>query len=87
VEKNLSASYDIHTSHGDFSNKTSFAIKRQGDDDDRYGPKFNSRWTGTSGSGSSKLKIDSSFGEIIVGHDLQVDLTEKKKSKGNARVI
>ncbi len=81
LDKNLSATYDISTSHGSFSNETAFAIKKQGGDNDGYGPKFNQRYTGTSGSGSSKLKIESSFGEIIAGHNMQVDMTEKKKAK------
>ncbi len=88
VSKNLSATYDIKTSHGDFSNKTSFAIKEEGKDDSRrYGPRFNQTYSGTSGSGSAKVKINSSFGEIIVGHDLKVDLSEKHKSKSKTREI
>jgi len=81
LSKNLSASYDIHTSHGEFSNKSSFAIKEDGKDDHGYGPRFTRNYSGTSGSGSSKLKINSSFGEIVLGHDLKVDLSEKHKGK------
>lgn len=82
LDKSLSASYNITTSHGSFSNKSSFTIKLQGDDDDkRYGPRFTNEYSGTSGSGSIKIKVSSSFGEIIAGHDMQVDLSEKKKSK------
>jgi len=81
LNKNLSATYDIRTSHGDLSNKSSFAIKEEGKEDRGYGPRFDRRYGGTSGSGSSKLKINSSFGEIVLGHDLKVDLSEKHKNK------
>ena len=90
VEKNFSASYDISTSFGNFSNKTSFDIKKAGKDDDNkrhYGPEFNHKYSGTSGSGGAKLKINSSFGEIVLGHDLQVDLSKKNKSKSKTRSI
>ncbi len=81
VDKSFSASWDIHTSHGSFSNKSDFPIKEQGDDDRQYGPKFSSSFKGVSGGGAAKVRVNSSFGEIIVGHNLQVDMTEKKKSK------
>jgi hypothetical protein len=89
LNKNFSAKYDISTSFGDFKNKTAFTIKEQGknnDDDDRHGPNFDHKYTGTSGSGSTNVKIKSSFGEIIIGHDLVVDMTESKK-KGKTRSI
>lgn len=82
ANKSLSASYSISTSHGGFSNKSSFTIKEEGDDDDkRYGPRFTRKYNGTSGSGSSKITMKSSFGEIVLGHDLKVDLDEKKHGK------
>jgi hypothetical protein len=82
VEKNLSAAYDITSSHGEFTNKTSFAIKDESkDDDNRYGPRFTHKYSGTSGSGTSKLKVNSSFGEIIIGHDLKMEKSDKHKSK------
>ena len=86
LNKNFSATYDIHTSHGEFSNKTSFAIKEEGKEDRGYGPRFDRKYTGTSGSGSSKLKINSSFGEIVLGHDLKVDLSEKHKGKSTREI-
>jgi hypothetical protein len=88
LNKNFSANYDISTSYGEFKNKTAFAIKEEGKDDNEnhYGPKFNHRYTGTSGSGSTKVKIKSSFGEIIMGHDLVVDMSETKH-KGKTRTI
>jgi hypothetical protein len=79
ANKNFSASYDISTTHGDFSNKTSFSIKEQGENDNKgYGPKFSHQYSGTSGSGGAKLKMNSSFGEIILGHDLKFDVNDEK---------
>ena len=86
VDKNFSAAYDIKSSHGDFSNKTSFAINEEGGDDDHYGAKFNRKYKGTSGSGGAKLKVNSSFGEIIIGHDLKMEKKEKHKSPSHSRV-
>lgn len=89
INKDFSAKYDISTSFGDFRNKTAFAIKEEGkddDDDNRRGPRFDHKYTGSSGSGSTKVKIKSSFGEIIIGHDLVVDMSETKK-KGKTRSI
>ncbi len=82
VDKGLSATYDISTSHGNFSNKSDFNLKTQGDPHSSYGPVFNYRYTGTSGGGSIKIKASASFGEFILGHNLKVDLSDKKKSKG-----
>ena len=87
VDKSLSASYDINTSHGGFTNETAFTIKKEGEDNNKYGPNFNSHYTGTSGSGSSKIKVKSSFGELTMGHNLQVDMTEKRKNKSKGTKI
>jgi hypothetical protein len=90
LEKNFSANWDIRTSHGEFSNKTAFAIKEEGGDTDKgYGPKFNRTYKGVSGGGAAKVKINSSFGEIVAGHDLQVDFSKKHKTKTktNTKVI
>jgi hypothetical protein len=84
LDRSFSANYDISTSHGEFTNNTAFAIKRQGNDDDnRYGPRFNNRYSGTSGGGAAKVRVNSSFGEIIAGHDLNPDLTDKHKGNKN----
>lgn len=82
VDKGLSATYDISTSHGNFSNKSDFNLKTQGDSQTSYGPVFNYRYTGTSGGGNIKIRASASFGEFILGHNLKVDLSDKKKSKG-----
>lgn len=86
LDKSFSATYDISTSMGGFTNKSSFTIKEQNEDKNGYGPRFNNRYTGTSGGGAAKIKVNSSFGEVILGHNMQVDFTEKKKNK-TARVI
>jgi hypothetical protein len=86
LNKNFSGKYDISTSFGDFKNKSDFIIKEDGKDDDRNGPRFDHKYTGTSGSGNTKINIKSSFGQIILGHDLVVDMTESKK-KGKTRSI
>ena len=86
----LSAAFDIRTSFGDFNNKTSFTIKEdRDDDDDRHGPKFDKNFKGNAGNGSNQIKIRSEFGEVILGHNLQVDFSEKndKKKEKNTRVI
>jgi len=87
ADKNFSATYDITSTHGEFTNQSSFAISKQGEKENRYGPEFTKRYSGTSGSGSAKIKISSSFGETIIGHDLKVDMTEKKKKAKNIRTV
>jgi len=85
LDKGFSANWDIQTSHGGFDNKTAFAIKEQEEDRGGYGPRFNRNYKGVSGSGSAKVRINSSFGEIIAGHNLQVDMTEHKKDKSDKK--
>lgn len=78
MSRNFNGNYDIRTSFGDLTNKSTFAIKQHGDDDRHQ---FNKRFTGTSGSGGAEVKVNSSFGEVIVGHDLKVDTSSKNKNK------
>src|SRR4030095_4138933 len=54
VPNNLSASYTINTSHGGFTNKSSFNISEEDDDKDshNYGPRFNQKYSGNSGGGA-----------------------------------
>jgi hypothetical protein len=85
VDKSFSGNWDVQTSHGGFDNKTDFAIKDQGGDDNRYGPRFNNNYKGTSGGGSIKVRINSSFGEIVLGHNLQVDMSDKNKLKNKSK--
>jgi hypothetical protein len=77
LNKNLSASYNISTSYGSFKNKSNFKIDGDGDKKRDF---MTSRYSGTSGGGSSKVNVRSSFGSVIAGHDLQVDTSGKKKS-------
>jgi hypothetical protein len=86
VPTNLSASFTVHTNFGEFNNKTAFPIRDTREDDDRYGPKFNKDYAGNAGAGANKVKIRSEFGEVTLGHNLQVDMSESKKTKGKATV-
>ena len=75
LSKSLSASYDISTSYGSFKNQSSFTIG-SGDNKKDY---MTSHYSGTSGGGSNKIKVHSSFGSVVAGHDLQIDTSKKKK--------
>lgn len=77
LNRSLSANYQIATSFGNFINKTGFAIKEEGEGN--RGPNFGSKYAGSSGSGAAKINISTSFGDVTAGHDLNVDLTSKKK--------
>ena len=82
ASSNFSSHISIKTSFGEFNNKTSFNIKKEGDDDDeRHGPKFDKQFSGNAGSGTNKLNVKSDFGEVILGHNLQVDISKKEKNK------
>ena len=85
---NFSATYSIKTSFGSFKNKTNAEIKRT-DEPDRYGPDSEKTYEGKSGSGSSKIDIRSSFGNIILGDATEAELTEheKGKNKNKSKVI
>jgi hypothetical protein len=87
VANNFSANFDIRTSFGELDNKSSFSIKEEKEDDhDKHGPRFDKQYNGMSGSGSSKVKVKSDFGEVVIGHNLNVDFSEKK-SKKKGKVI
>jgi len=86
VDNTLSANFDVHTSFGEFKNKTSFDINEEKSDSERNGPRFDKDYSGKAGSGSNKVKIRSEFGEVILGHNLQVDFSEKK-DKLKSKVI
>lgn len=75
---NLSASYVIQTSYGSLVDKTDFGIKRT-DTPDKYGPDLNKRYEGKSGTGTVKIDIKSSFGNIMIGKGTKEDMKEKKK--------
>jgi len=82
MNRSFNGTYDITTSFGNVDNKSSFAIKQQGDD--KHG--FTKRYSGTSGSGGTKVTVNSSYGEVIVGHDLKVDTSAKKKGKKEVKI-
>lgn len=82
----LSASYDIKTSFGNFKNKTSSEIKRT-DEPDRYGPDSDRHYQGKSGSGTSKVEVRSSFGNIILGEATDEEMQSKNKNKNKNKVI
>ena len=87
VNKNFSGNFDISTNFGEFSNKTDFAISRQGKDDDSRGPKFNHQYSGKSGNGNTVVRIKSEFGQVTVGHNLEMKVAEKNKDKKKTRSI
>ena len=75
---NLSATYAITTSYGSLIDRTDIGIKRT-DTPDKYGPDLNKRYEGKSGSGTVKIDIKSSFGNIMIGKGTKADMKEKKK--------
>jgi hypothetical protein len=81
LDKSLSAAYEITTSFGKFSNKSSFDIKEKDAGQNNRGSGNVRRYNGTSGSGGSKVTVVSSFGSIIAGHDLKPDLKKKNKTR------
>jgi hypothetical protein len=78
----VSASYNISTSFGNFKNKSSVKFNSDEDDDDNKGPKFDHNYNGKSGNGSIPVKINSSFGKVILGEASSDDMNDKEKSKG-----
>jgi len=76
---NLSSNIYVKTSFGEFTNKTNFDLKKQGSDDEKYGPKFDKQYNGNAGAGANRLKVNADFGDVIMGHNLDVDFSSKKK--------
>ncbi|TMI88575.1 MAG: hypothetical protein E6H08_17670 [Bacteroidetes bacterium] len=74
---NLSATYNISTSYGSVIDKTNIGINRT-DSPDKYGD-FNKHYEGKSGTGTIKIDIKSSFGNIMIGEGTKADMKEKKK--------
>lgn len=87
ASSNLSAYFDIHTNFGEFENKTSFPINEEKSSSEQHGPKFDKDYSGKAGAGSNKVKIKSEFGQVILGHNLQVDFSEKKNKNKEGKVI
>jgi hypothetical protein len=86
ASKNLSANLDITTNHGQFSNKSSFDMKKQ-NEDDSHGPRFTQQYSVKAGNGNSDMKIRSQFGQIILGHNLDMELKKEKKDTKPTRTI
>ena len=74
---NLSATYNISTSYGSVIDKTNIGISRT-DVPDKYGD-FNKHYEGKSGTGTIKIDIKSSFGNVMIGEGTKADMKEKKK--------
>jgi hypothetical protein len=68
VPETLSAQFDVYTNFGSFKNKTDFHISAE-NEDESSGPKFDKNYSGKAGSGSSKIKIKSSFGSVRLSND------------------
>jgi hypothetical protein len=83
VNSNISANYDISTNFGDLHNKTNFEIKEEKEDKDDHGPRFNKRFLGKSGSGNIDMKIKSEFGQVTLGHNLNIDMNKEKDKNKN----
>ncbi|MFL5747331.1 MAG: hypothetical protein ACJ751_21840 [Niastella sp.] len=92
LNTNISANFDISTNFGDLHNKTNFEIKEEGDNDDSHGPRFNKRYQGKAGSGNTEMKIKSEYGQITLGHNLNIDMNKEKNKekdkdkKGTVRI-
>jgi hypothetical protein len=96
VNSNISANFDISTNFGDLHNKTNFEIKEDKDEKDGDGPRFDKRFQGKSGSGNTNMKIKSEFGQITLGHNLNIDMNKdhkkekhkekEKEKKGTVRI-
>jgi len=77
VPDDLSAQFDVYTNFGSFKNRTGFNISKE-NEDESSGPKFDNNYSGKAGSGSSKIKIKSSFGSVRLTSD-----TDKSVDKDN----
>lgn len=75
----LSATYNISTSFGSFTDRTGAGIKRT-DTPQKYGPDSEKKYSGQSGSGNAKITISSSFGSVVLGEPTAEDL-KKLESK------
>jgi len=79
VPDDLSAQFDVYTNFGSFKNRTEFKIAEE-NEDESSGPKFDKNYSGKAGSGSSKIKIKSSFGSVRLTSD-----TDKSVEKDNGK--
>lgn len=77
---NLPAAYNVFTSFGKFKNNTGIKFDEDKKDEES-GPKFDNTYEGKSGAGTIPIKVNTSFGKIILGEASAEDLKEKGKSK------
>ncbi|MEO5683756.1 MAG: hypothetical protein ABIQ88_14015 [Chitinophagaceae bacterium] len=64
VAGSFGGDFYIHTSFGDFKNSSALALKEQKEDDENHGPRFDKDYSGKTGNGACKVKINSSFGSV-----------------------
>lgn len=86
VPNNLSANFNVSTSHGAFTNKSSFTIdEEEKSSHSGYGSQFNRRYSGNAGGGTSKIRIAANFGEVVIAHSMDVQPEGKTKSRERKR--
>jgi len=78
---NLNASYIINTSFGSLKNNTSIKFDSDDEDGGDKGPKFDHKYSGRSGNGNVNIKVNTNFGNVILGEPGPDDLKEKNKNK------
>ena len=86
THKDLSATFEINTSFGGLSNKTDFDIQESEKTAGKK-PNFNHNYSGKAGSGNNAMRINSSFSNIMIGHNLTMDLQEDTKEKKRSTTI
>ena len=84
VAKNVNANISVETHFGSFNNKSSFNMKKEGEEKDKddkkfRGPNFNNSYKGTAGDGRNKIALDGNFSEIILTHETPPAKEKKKK--------
>ncbi|MBL0144865.1 MAG: hypothetical protein IPP48_03045 [Chitinophagaceae bacterium] len=77
----FSATYDVRTSFGSFKNRTGSKFSRTDEEPD-YGADTDKDYEGQTGNGACKVKIKSSFGNVILGEATAEEM-KSKKEKGS----
>jgi hypothetical protein len=77
---NFSATYNVRTNFGSFKNRTGNKFNRT-DEVPEYGNDSDKEYEGQTGSGACKVKIKSSFGNIILGQPTADEMKENDKKK------
>ena len=80
VNKNLSAEVAISTNFGNFKNSTAFNIPEAASSNGKKRGKFTNNYSGKAGGGAASIKISSEFGNVVMGHNLTMELKEDKKT-------